>query len=62
MSVSVLVTVGTESYKIFGRVITESASRANVMDLKILTAPAPLTTPTVSIQNFTAKLAIRFKV
>jgi hypothetical protein len=32
------------------------------MDLKILTAPAPLTTPAIPIQDFAAELAISFEI
>jgi hypothetical protein len=48
--------------KIIGRVITQLAARPNVMDLKILHAPARLASPAVSLQNFPAKLAIRFRL
>jgi hypothetical protein len=54
MSVSVLVALGAKSYEILGRIITQSASRLNVMDLKILLASARLATPAVALQNFTA--------
>jgi len=37
-----------EGDQIFSSVIAQSASRLNVMDLKILHAPARLTTPTIS--------------
>jgi hypothetical protein len=49
-----------EGDQIFGCVIAQSASRLNVMDLNILQSPARLTTPPISLQNFTAKLAINF--
>jgi hypothetical protein len=39
----------TEGYQILGRVIAQSASRLDVMDLKILHAPAPLATPPISL-------------
>ena len=39
-----------------------SAPPLNVMDLKILHAPAPLATPAVSLQDFTAELAISFRI
>jgi hypothetical protein len=38
------------------------APRLNMMDLKILHAPASLATPAISLQNFPAKLAIRFRI
>ena len=46
--------------QILGSVITQSASRLNVMDLKTLRSPAPLATPAISLQDFTAELAISF--
>ena len=51
-----------ESDQILGRVIAKSASRLNVMDLKILRSPAPLATPAVSLQDFAAELAISFGI
>jgi hypothetical protein len=62
MSVSVLVALDTESYEILIRIIAQSTPRLNVMDLKILHAPARLTTPSISLQHFTAKLAISFGI
>jgi hypothetical protein len=49
LSVSFLVTHDTKSYQILGRVITQSASPLNVMDLKILHLPAPLAMPAISL-------------
>ena len=62
MSVSVLVALDTESYEILSRIIAQAAPRLNVMDLKIHHAPARLTTPSISLQDFTAELAISFRV
>ena len=62
MSVSVLVALDAKSYQILGRVIAQSAPRLNVMDLKILHAPARLATPAVSLQDFAAELAISFRI
>jgi hypothetical protein len=56
------VTFCTKSNKILGRIIAQVAPRLNVMDLKILHAPAGLTSPAISLQNFTAELAIRFRI
>jgi len=52
----------TEGDQVFGRVIAQSAPRLNVMDLKILHAPARLATPAVSLQDFLAELAISFRI
>ena len=62
MSVSVLMALDTESYEILGRIIAQAAPRLNVMDLKILHAPARLATPSISLQNFVAELAISFRI
>jgi len=62
MSVSVLVALDTKSYEILGRVIAQSAPPLNVMHLKIFHPPAPLATPSVTLQDFTAELAISFRV
>jgi hypothetical protein len=55
-----LVAFETESDQIFHYVVAELTPPLNVMDLKILHSAAPLATPAVAIQNFTAKLAISF--
>jgi hypothetical protein len=60
--VSVLVALDAKSYQILSRVITQSAPRLNVMDLKTLRLPATLATPTVSVKDFTAELAISFRI
>jgi hypothetical protein len=62
MSVSVLVALDAKSYEILSRIITQAAPRLNVMDLKILYSPAPLTTPSIPLQDFTAELAISFRI
>jgi hypothetical protein len=49
-----------ESDQILGGVIAQSAPRANVVDLKILYAPARLASPAISLQDFPAELAISF--
>ena len=51
-------TASTKSYQIEFDIIALPAARPNVMDLKIFHAPARLATPTVSLQDFAAKLAI----
>jgi hypothetical protein len=61
MSVSVLVALDAKSYEILSRVITQSASWLNVMNLKTLHAPAPFATPAISLQNFTAELTVSFR-
>ena len=51
-----------EGDQILSSVIAQSASWQNVMDLKILHAPAPLASPAISLQDFTAELAISLRV
>ena len=58
MSVSVLVALDAKSYEILSRVITQTAPRLNVMDLKIFHPSARLTSPAVSLQNFAAEQTI----
>ena len=62
MSVSVLVASDTKSYEILSRIIAQAAPWLNVMDLQALDTPARLATPAVSLQNFTAELAVGFSV
>ena len=50
----------TEGDQILGSVITQTASRSNVMDLKALDAAARLATPAISLQDVAAELAIGF--
>jgi len=54
MSVNVLVALDTKSYEIRSRIIAEAAPRLNVVNLKIFHPPAPLASPTVTFQDFTA--------
>jgi hypothetical protein len=51
-----------EGDQIHGSVIAQPAPRPNVMDLKTFHSPARLATPAISPQNFTAKLAISFRI
>ena len=51
-----------EGNQILGSVVAQSASWTNVMDLKILHAPARLATPAISLQDFPAELAIDFRI
>jgi hypothetical protein len=59
---SFLVRHDTKSDQILGSRIAQSAPRLNVTDLKILHTPASLATPDISLQAFSAELAIRFGV
>ncbi len=51
-----------KSYEILRRIITQSAPGLDVMNLKTLDASTRLATPAVSLQDFTAELAISFRV
>jgi len=62
LSMSFSVTRCAEGDQILGSVIAQSAPRLNVMDLKIFHPTARLASPAVSLQNFTAKLAISFRI
>ena len=62
ISVSVLVALGAKSYEIIGRIITLSASRLDVMDLKTFHPSARLATPAVLVQDFAVELAITCRV
>jgi hypothetical protein len=56
------VALWTKSYQILGRVIAQMAAWLNVMDLKIFHAPARLTSPAISLQDFPAELTISFRI
>jgi hypothetical protein len=56
------VTFCAKSNKILDHIIAQAAPRLNVMDLKIFHAPAGLTTPAVTLQNFPAELTISFRI
>jgi hypothetical protein len=58
----ILMAPRAEGDQILGSVIALSAPRLNVMDLKIFHPPARLTTPSISLQDFTAELAISFRI
>ena len=59
---SFLVTDGTKSYQILGRVMAEAAPRLNVMDLKVSDLAARLATPTVPLEDFMAELTIGLRL
>jgi hypothetical protein len=59
---NLLVAADAKSYEIFYGIIPQMAPPQNVVDLKILHVPARLATPAISLQDFTAKLAISFRI
>src|SRR6267143_1884100 len=62
MSVNLLVALDAKSYEILSRIIAQAAPGLDVVNLKTLDAPARLATPAVSVQDFTAELAISFRI
>jgi len=58
----VTVAISAERDQIFVSVVTQSASRANVVDLKMIRAAARLASPAVALQHFAAEFAIRIRV
>jgi hypothetical protein len=62
LSMNFLGAPSTKTNQILGRVIAQSAAPLNVKDFKILHAPAPLATPSTSLQYFPAELAISFRI
>jgi hypothetical protein len=59
VSVDVSMAIGTECDQIFVSVVTQSAPRAYVVDLKTIRATTALASPTVALQHFGAEFAIR---
>jgi len=60
--VDVVVAVSAERDQIFICVVTQSASRANVVDLKTIGAATGLASPAVALQHFGAEFVIRIWV
>jgi hypothetical protein len=62
LSMRFSVASSTKCHQVLGSVIAQSTPRLNVMDLKILEAPARLATPAISLQDFATEHAISFRV
>ena len=58
----VTVAISTERDQVFVCVITQSASRANVVDLEVIGSTAVLASPSIAFQHFNTKFAIRICV
>ena len=56
------VAISAERDQIFVHVVTQSASRANVVHLELIGSPAVLASPSIAFQHFDAKFAIRICV
>jgi hypothetical protein len=54
----VTVAISTERDQVFVSVVTQSASRANVMDLKTIGTAAVLASPAITFQHFDTEFAI----
>jgi hypothetical protein len=54
----VTVAIGAKRNQVFVSVITQSASRANVVDLKTIGAATGLASPAVALQHFGTEFAI----
>jgi hypothetical protein len=59
ISVDVTAAISTERDQIFVYVVTQQASRANVVDLKTIGTAAVLASPAVTLQYFGAEFAVR---
>jgi hypothetical protein len=55
----VTVAIGAERNQVFVCVITQSAPRANVVNLKTIGTAAVLASPSVTLEHFGAEFAIR---
>ena len=60
--VDVVVAVSAERDQIFICVVTQPASRVNVVNLKTIRATTALASPTVALQHFVVEFAIRIRV
>jgi hypothetical protein len=58
----VTVAISTERDQIFVYVVTQQASRANVVNLETIGTAAVLASPAVTLQHFGAEFAIRIWV
>jgi hypothetical protein len=62
LAMDVTVAISAERDQIFVSVVTEQASRANVMNLETIGTAAVLASPSVTLQHFGAEFAIRIWV
>jgi len=58
----VIVAISAECDQIFAYIVTQHASRTNVVDLKTIGTAAVLASPAVALQHFGAEFAIRIWV
>jgi hypothetical protein len=62
MAVDVTVAISTERDQIFVHVVTQPASRVDVVDLETIRTAAVLASPTIALQHFGLELSIRIWV
>jgi hypothetical protein len=62
VSVDVAMAIGTERDQIFVFIVTELASRANVVDLETIRTATVLASPSITLQHFDTEFAIRIWV
>jgi hypothetical protein len=60
--VDVTVAISAERDQIFICIVTQSASRASVVDLETIRTATVLASPAVALQHFGAEFAIRIRV
>lgn len=58
----ITVAISAESDQVFVSVVTQSASRANVVHLKTIGTAAALASPAVTLEHFGAEFAVRIWV
>ena len=58
-AMGITVAISAERDQVFVSVVTQSASRANVVDLKTIGTAAVLASPAVTLQHFDTEFAIR---
>jgi hypothetical protein len=61
-AMGITVAISTERDQVFVCVVTQSTSRANVVDLETIGTAAILASPSITFQHFDAKFAIRICV
>jgi hypothetical protein len=60
--VDVTVAISTKGDQVFIYIVAQTASRANMVDLKTIGTAAVLASPAVTLQHFGAEFAIRIRV
>ena len=58
MEMNVAMAATTEGDKVLGGIISEQASRANVVDMEIVWAPAVLASPSIALQDLPTEFGV----